>query len=59
MALGIVDRLPDVSVVAARAVTIAGEGPVPIELDGELAGYLPVTVTTAAAPLLLVHQSAL
>ena len=51
-------RLPGaagVATVAAREVTIAGAGGAPVQADGDIAACLPVTLTVADRPILLVR----
>ncbi|HEY5210290.1 MAG TPA: diacylglycerol kinase family protein [Stellaceae bacterium] len=55
IALGRLDRLPDVRVIEARRVTIAGPSGEAVQADGDLVATLPLTVTVAETPLLLVH----
>jgi len=45
------DRLPDVKVLRARRVTVECAERVPVEVDGELQGYAPVTFTVEGARL--------
>ncbi|MGH7047322.1 MAG: diacylglycerol/lipid kinase family protein [Stellaceae bacterium] len=59
MLLGVLHRLPEVSVLAARSVRVAGsprvsDRPPLVEIDGDLDGPLPIALEIAAAPLLLV-----
>ncbi|MGE0724534.1 MAG: diacylglycerol kinase family protein [Alphaproteobacteria bacterium] len=51
MALGLVPRLPDVRVVAGRAITIvAVDGAAePVQADGDIVAHLPVTIAVAEA----------
>ncbi len=60
MTLGILHRLPDVTILGARRVSIAAGTPEPIgcsvvEIDGEIGGSLPLVVEIAGRPLLLVQ----
>jgi len=59
MVLAALHRLPDVSIFAVRSLTIAAvdssSGEPPIEIDGELAGTLPIAIGIAKAPLLLLQ----
>lgn len=62
MALGMLDRLPEVSVLAVRTLTLAaGGGPAQadgVEIDGEIVGRLPIAISVARDPLLLVQPPA-
>jgi diacylglycerol kinase family enzyme len=61
MALGALDRLPEVTVLAVRALTIAAvahEQSGAIEIDGEIAGQLPIAIGIAREPLLVVQPPA-
>ncbi len=49
--LGLLPRLPGVEVLAARRITLATEGAVPVQCDGDAAGNLPVEVEDAPSPL--------
>ena len=60
MLLGILHRLPDVTILAARRVSIAAGLPEAIgcslvETDGEVGGSLPLVIEIADRPLLLVQ----
>jgi diacylglycerol kinase (ATP) len=55
MALGIVHRLPDVAILTAHALSVDGDEPGLVQLDGEIAAQLPLAVEVAASPLLLVQ----
>jgi len=55
IALGRLDRLPDVRIVEGRAVTIHGPTDEAVQADGDLAATLPLSVTVAETPLLLVR----
>lgn len=61
MMLGVLHRLPDVSVLPVRGASFgAGRGtagPCLVQADGEIVGRLPATVEVAAAPLLLVQPA--
>ena len=62
MVLGILHRLPDVTILAARRVSIAAGTPETIgscvvETDGEVGGSLPLVVEIAERPLLLVQPA--
>jgi diacylglycerol kinase (ATP) len=57
MTLGLIGRLSDVAILPARSVALEAAEPERIEADGELAGWLPLTVEIAAAPVLLVHPA--
>jgi diacylglycerol kinase (ATP) len=59
LALGRLDRLSEVAIVAARTVSLTGSPDVPLQLDGDPAGHLPVTIGLAAEALLLVQPEAL
>ncbi len=68
MVLGVLHRLPEVSIVTARKVSVApgrparcGPGPdqpFPVEIDGDIGGLLPISIEIAEAPLLLVSPAA-
>jgi diacylglycerol kinase (ATP) len=63
MVLGALPRLPEVSILTARElqITAATDGPAApclVEIDGEVAGALPLAVGIAEAPLLLVQPTA-
>ena len=60
MALGVLHRLPDVTILDARRVSIAEKAPAAlgcslVETDGEIGGSLPLVVEIAERPLLLVQ----
>jgi diacylglycerol kinase family enzyme len=59
MTLGILHRLPDVTILSARRVSIATGAPEPVgsvvEIDGEIGGALPLVIEIAGRPLLLVQ----
>jgi diacylglycerol kinase (ATP) len=62
MMLGALHRLPDVSVITARRVSIsegesAATGLDAVETDGEIHGRLPLVIEIAERPLLLVQPS--
>jgi len=62
MILGVVHRLPDVSIVTARRVLVtAGEsdecGTAVVETDGEVGGRLPLVIEIAEHPVLLVRPT--
>lgn len=54
IALGRLDRLPDVRILAARTVTIDGNAGEAVQADGDLAGRLPLNVSVAEKPLSLI-----
>jgi len=59
MLVGLLHRLPEVSVLAARSVRVtacpgAADRPPLVEIDGDIGGPLPILLEIAAAPLLLV-----
>lgn len=49
--LGLIPRLPGVSIQPARHITLAASARVPVQADGDAAGALPVEITDAPAPL--------
>jgi hypothetical protein len=51
MALGLVSRMPGVSVVPGRAISLAGSGIWPLQIDGEIVTGGPLSVTLAEEPL--------
>ena len=53
--LGLAHRLPEVAIATGRSLSIAGPAPTPVEIDGDLAGGLPLAFELAATPLLLVQ----
>ncbi len=63
MVLGVLHRLPDVTIVTARRIAItaddigSAEAP-PVETDGEISGRLPIVARIAERPLLLVAPAA-
>ncbi len=67
LVLGVLHRLPEVSIVTARKVSVAADGPDPdglgsdqpilVEIDGEIGGRLPISIEIAEAPLLLVSPA--
>lgn len=60
LALGALDHLPEVSVLPVRTLTIAASGPPQpdaVEIDGEIAGRLPIAIGIAREPLLVVHPA--
>jgi diacylglycerol kinase (ATP) len=62
MVLGVLPRLPDVSIRAVRSLEIAAAESSSgcrslVEIDGELAGELPIAIGIAKAPLLLVQPT--
>jgi diacylglycerol kinase (ATP) len=57
MALGILRYTPGVSVVAARAVSLAGGGPWPVHVDGELVEGFPASAAIAEKPLLILCRN--
>jgi diacylglycerol kinase (ATP) len=62
MLLGILHRLPDVAILAARRISIAAGTPevsgYPVlETDGEIGGSLPLVIEIAERPLLLVQPA--
>jgi diacylglycerol kinase (ATP) len=62
MMLGVLHRLPDVSIVTASKVSItaglsASDRPALVEIDGEIGGRLPISVEIAETPLLLVSPA--
>ena len=62
MALGALHRLPDVSIVTARRVSVTAGEPAPaaypvVETDGEIGGELPLVIEIADRPLLLVQPN--
>ncbi len=58
MALGLVHRMPGVSVVPGRAIALAGGETWPIQADGEIVAGGPLAVTLAETPLLVVQPGA-
>jgi diacylglycerol kinase (ATP) len=59
MIAGVLHRLPEVSILPARRVSVAERGPVSgrpaaVEIDGEIGGILPISIEIADAQLLLV-----
>jgi diacylglycerol kinase (ATP) len=59
LALGRLTRLPEVVIVATRTVSLSGSPGARLQLDGDLAGGLPVTIGIAEEPLLLVQPDPL
>lgn len=55
-ALGIAHRLPDVTIAAARGLSIEAGACGRMQLDGEIAGPVPVAIEIAEAPLPLIHS---
>jgi diacylglycerol kinase (ATP) len=57
--LGVLHRLPDVSILAVPELEIAAQGdsdgPALVEIDGEVVGSLPITIGLAKTPLMLVQ----
>ena len=53
--LGLVHRLPDVTMLSVRELQLASPGPAVVEIDGELRGALPLAVGLAATPLMLIQ----
>jgi diacylglycerol kinase (ATP) len=53
--LGRISRLEDVATVRTRQATVAADRVLPIQADGEIVGDLPVTLTIADEPLLLIR----
>ncbi len=49
--LGLIPRLPGVTIHAAREVRLDAAARVPVQADGDAAGALPVAITDAAGPL--------
>jgi YegS/Rv2252/BmrU family lipid kinase len=49
--LGLIPRLPGVTIHAARHIRLEASARVPVQADGDAAGALPVEITDAAAPL--------
>jgi diacylglycerol kinase (ATP) len=55
IALGRIERLPDVRIVAARTVTIDGKAGEAVQADGDLAARLPLAISVAESPLFLIQ----
>jgi diacylglycerol kinase family enzyme len=51
VALGIHERLPDVESVPARRIRIESDVPVPIQVDGDPAGWTPAEICVLPAAL--------
>jgi len=58
LAGGFLHRLTDVEFATARAARFALPRGAPVQIDGDVAGPLPVTIRIAEEPLLLVHPGA-
>lgn len=55
IALGRLDRAAGVRVIEARSIRIDGPAGETVQADGDVAGGLPLTITVAERPLLLLH----
>ncbi len=52
--LGLLARLPSVRIVAASVIEIIGGAGIPVQADGDAAGYGPITISDALTPLTVV-----
>jgi diacylglycerol kinase (ATP) len=52
--LGVLPRLRDVTIVRAREVVVIGDRSLPAQGDGDIIGYLPVTIGIGPDPLFLI-----
>jgi diacylglycerol kinase (ATP) len=53
MALGVLHRMPGVSVIPGRTVSLAGGGSWPVQVDGEILAGCPLSAAVAEKPLLI------
>lgn len=52
--LGLLGKMPGVTHLRASDVEFVGNRPVPVQADGDIAGFLPATVTNPAGPISVV-----
>src|SRR5204863_4578827 len=55
--LGRVPRLGDIAIVRALEASVAADRALPVPADGEVAGELPITMTVADRPVLLIRRA--
>jgi len=57
LGLGLLHRQRDFEIATATSVRFSGPEDAPVQIDGDVLGYLPVTLRIARDPVLLVHPA--